>query len=43
MWKELGYADLDEFIRQGLRLDPDLIEWAVTRLQIMGRVSVAVL
>jgi hypothetical protein len=36
MWKELGYADLNEFIRDALRINPELINWASQGLQIMS-------
>jgi hypothetical protein len=28
MWEYTGHADLDDFIRNGLEVDPDLLEWA---------------
>ena len=28
MWERTGYANLDEYIRVGLELDPDMVHWA---------------
>jgi hypothetical protein len=36
MWKVCGYADMDEFIRHGLRLDPMLVGWALEGLKALN-------
>ena len=35
MWKELGYTDLNEFIRDALRIDPELVGWALKGLKVL--------
>jgi hypothetical protein len=28
MWEQTGHTDLDDYIRNGLEVDPDLLKWA---------------
>jgi hypothetical protein len=35
MCAELGYADLRDFIRRGLEIDPELVEWAIRGLKAL--------
>lgn len=37
IWEQTGHADLDDYIRNGLEIDPELVEWARMGLEIMSR------
>lgn len=37
MWEKTGHANLDSYIRDGLNIDPELIEWAKLGLAAIGR------
>jgi len=36
MWQPLGYQSLEDFMRQGLDLDPALVRWALAGLQTLA-------
>lgn len=37
MWEHTGHADLKAYIRDGLEIDPELIDWAKLGLAVIGR------
>jgi len=37
MWEHTGHANLDAYIREGLEIDPELLEWAKLGLSVIGR------
>jgi hypothetical protein len=37
MWKHTGHDSLEHYIREGLGVDPEILEWARTGLDLLGR------
>lgn len=36
MYATLGYADVSDFVRRGLEIDPELVEWAIDGLRTLA-------
>jgi len=37
IWRQTGHADLDDYIRNGLEIDPELVDWARIGLESLDR------
>ena len=37
IWEHTGHADLEDYIHQGLDIDPELVEWARLGLSVIGK------